>query len=344
MPPHLFSDDFNDGPMGEHLFNIQNNVVPEGAIPSPRSSTVGFSIDRTPAKHALMYKLFGKEVGVAHKNRKIGDLLWLDLTAGDGVAKNGGEWTKNCSPGILAYHARMPEVRKNKVTGDYDPTGKLLAFKPTRVELYEISQGTYSLLLDALVDELPTLGYQRVSDSRWQCGPVTLSVHNTTGEMADLAHRFSSRTAVRVNNDPNSIKDWAMDLKMPERIRDTTPWFLGVCTMGCNVGGLKRLLRKYPEEADRWYESVDSVVAGLPDHHDLYLCAIEQDASQWAYLIIAPSKASPDGTDWRVTTESEARKCFQSQGMRLRGAWLGSEVDEFRAIQDYLFTIKKRAR
>lgn len=307
---------------------------PGGADDNPRPrSTTGFSKDRTPAKHGLMNRQYGREIAVAHRNLAIKSISWPDLSAGDGVAKNGGLWHRNCSPGILAYHARYPEVIGGK------PTGRLLTTKPVDIDLYEINDNTYRLLLKALDRELPGLSYERVSGDHWKCGLVNLRVHNSTGADADLS-RITPQTAVRISNDPNSIADWVMNPDMPTRIRDITPWFLGICTMGCNVGGLHRLLVEHPEEADVWYEAVRSVQKRLPDWHDLYLCAIDRDASQWAYLIIAPSKINPQGTNWKHVTQDDAARCFGKQGMALRGAWLGDEPGEFDSILDYLFTLK----
>lgn len=69
-----------------------------------RSTTAGSS-DRTPCKHRLMSRLIGREVGVLSTPRfaQVPGACWGDMTAGDGVAANGGEWIKNCSPGILAH-------------------------------------------------------------------------------------------------------------------------------------------------------------------------------------------------------------------------------------------------
>lgn len=303
------------------------------AIPTQRTAGVGFSKNRTPAKHCLMCKLYGREIAVVHKNPSITDSVWYDQSAGDGVAALGGEWIKNCSPGILAYYARYPERIGGRLTG------RLLATKPVRLELFEKSDAIYALLLDNLARELPNLGYEKDAEDDWSCGPVRLRVHNRSGAEADLS-LIGPNTAVRVNNDPNKISDWVMPPNMPGDIRKITPWFLGICTMGCNVGGLKRLLRDHPEEAERWYALVRSVQTGLPRHHDLYLCAIDRDASQWAYLIIAP-KATQSGTDWKASTQRDAASCFEKQGMKLRDAWLRDNQPKFNEILDYLFTIQK---
>lgn len=315
-------------------FGLFDSLEEEALAILTQRSTTGFSKDRTPAKHGLYGKQYGREIAVAHKNPAIANLVWLDQSAGDGIAKNGGTWHRNCSPGILAYHARYPGVIGGR------STGRLQVAKPVDIDLYEINDHTYRLLLKNLARELPALHYERLAEGYWKCGPVNLRAHNCSGAEADLS-RITPRTAVRISNDPNSIADWVMPPEMPSQIRKLTPWFLGICTMGCNVGGLHRRLVEHPEEADRWYESVRSVQKNLQTWHDLYLCAIDRDASQWAYLIIAPSKATPQGTNWKQVTQDDAEKCFSKQGMSLRGAWLGDQQQKFDEILDYLFTLKK---
>lgn len=277
---------------------------------------------RTPAKHSLMSKLFGREVGAAHSHPKISDLVWLDLTAGDGVpSEQDRGWHESCSPGLLAYHARFPRGRM----------GPPRAFKPVTVVLHERQARTYALLLDNLARQLPALGYHRASEIEWTCGPVRLVALNADGATADLS-LISDRSAVMVSNDPNAIVDWAMPETMPQAIRNRTPWFLGISTMGCNAAGLKRLPR---DQRQGWYGHVGSMVNGLPQYHDLYLAAIERDASQWAYLVTSPN--ANNGCDWRGETEKAAGNSFGIHGMRLRSAWWRTAAEDFRGICHELF-------
>lgn len=275
---------------------------------------------RTPAKHNLMSKLYGREIGAAHHKMDVTDLLWLDLTAGDGVSSEPDRaWHESCSPGILAYYARFPR----------GPMGPPSAYKPVTVVLYERQPRTYQLLLANLELHLPMLGYHRQSEIEWNCGPARLVALNADGATADLS-RISKKTAVMVSNDPNAIVDWAMPAAMPSAIRGRTAYFLGISTMGCNPAGLKRLGL---EDRQGWYGHINSMIAGLPSYHDLHLSAIERDDAQWAYLITAPVK-------WREPVEADAAKAFQRHGMSLRNAWWRTGEPAFREIVDVLFLTK----
>lgn len=292
------------------------------------SSTVGMS-DRTPAKHGMMDSLIGREVGCAMVNPGVSDLALFDKSAGDGVPVPNDdpkrqEWHRRCSPGLMAYHARNPHPK----------TGMLRMHKNVRVMLYEKSPRTYIDLLENLTLELPALGYKKISDSEWICGRVRLSAFNMDGEDADLSI-IGPRTAVMFSNDPNSIADWSMPKsgRGPECIRKITPWFQGIMTMGCNVSGLLRLP---PEERAAWRLLVGSVIAGLPEYHDLYLAAIDRDSSRWGYLVISPNKKT-EKRDWRAETEQAAFVAFAKQGMGLRSAWWRTDRTGFDAICDYLF-------
>lgn len=275
---------------------------------------------RTPAKHDLMTKLYGREVGAAHQIPQITELVWLDLTAGDGLpSESDREWRRSCSPGILAYLARFPR-------GNGGPPQ---ATKPTLVLLHERQARTYVTLLENLGTHLPLLGYQRVAENEWHCGPVVLRAVNADGGTADLS-MIRRSTAVMVSNDPNAIVDWAMPPGMPAEIAARTPWHLGLSTMGCNPAGLKRLDW---ETRQGWYSHIQSQITALRSHHDLYLTAIERDDAQWAYLITAPAK-------WREGTESCANAAFLKHGMALRTAWCRSQFENFRDIADVLFKTK----
>lgn len=281
--------------------------------PEPRASratTVGRS-KRTPAKHELMNKLYGREVGVIGQLRQVSEGLWLDCTAGDGAATEGRPWHKSCSPGILAHHARYRQP------------------KPVRVVLHEQAPGTYTALLGNLAANLPGLGYQQVDEAEWtHAGGAHLSAVLSSGAEADLSGIRDS-TAVMVSNDPNSIADWALTPRMIATIRNRTQWCLGISTMGCNVGGLKRW---EIEKRRGWYDHVGSHVRGLNRWHDLYLCAIARDDSQWAYLIEAPT-----ASNWRGRVQADAENAFGNFGMTLRSAWFRTDRDQFVGICHELF-------
>lgn len=262
---------------------------------------------RTPAKHSLMTKIFGREVGVANSKPTIHDVRWFDLTAGDGIVDDDQEWVRNCSPGILAYHARA-------------------ARKPLRVDLYENKDSVFDVLEASLTTHLPELGYVQRGEC-WEYGPfVQLRALFADGAKASL-DGVGRGTAVFATNDPNAITQWAMSADFVAEARRLTSYFCSISTMGCNTGGVKRL----PESVRRhWFGLINDQICRLPEYHDLRLAAIDRDPSQWAYLIEHPKK-------WDSKIVDEVNKSFMSQGLTVEQATHRAEPSRFSSIQSRLF-------
>lgn len=288
-----------------------------------RQITVGRSEGRTPGKHGLMDALAGKEVGmvsrVLSRRHNVINALMIDLTAGDAAppdCTDVKDWRRNCSPGILAYHAAN-------------------ATAPTHVDLYEASGGTFEVLVRNLTEYLPQLGYEPIAGAVWswrhQKAQATITAHRTSGENASLS-RVNSNTAVFVTHDPNHIRDWAMRPSFAMEVRAKTLWFTSITTMGCNVGGLKRT--DYAERVN-WFTYVESIASNLYPHHELFLCAINGDAAQWAYLVEVSHK-----DDHADDLEKKAHQVFNAQGLSLRHAWFKRGNGEFIRILRELFLTK----
>lgn len=276
-------------------------------------ASVGKS-ERTPAKHALMDRLLGKEAGVCRVRAKIKQLKWYDLTAGDAVAAGEIDWIRHCSPGLFAYHA----LDANKAGG-----------KPIDVFLFERAPETFERLRITLGEKLPQLGYLPEPDGSWRCGLA--AIHLTFGSGADaVIAGVNASTAVFVANDPNAITDWAMRPTFAEEIRLRTPWFRIICTMGCNPAGLKRIDFNV---RDQWFELVNQVKNRLPPHHNLFLAAIEGDNAQWAYLIQESRK-------WKDDLEKDAQSSFGHFNYALECAWLKGDSASFESILKRLFYTK----
>jgi hypothetical protein len=62
-----------------------------------------------------------------------------------------------------------------------------------------------------------------------------------------------------------------------------------LATLGCNVGGLKRLSL---EDRAGWFDYVRAIVNDMPTYHDALLIALDGDSAQWAYLLRLPCKWS----------------------------------------------------
>lgn len=285
------------------------------SAPLPRGASPVGSSDRSRWKHRLMSKIFGREIGVLNKPKFAWVLgfFWVDLTAGNGVALNGGEWTENCSPGILAHHARFAGNAKRG-----------------HVILFEKAQAVYADLLENLESHLPELGYERLNENQWTYrGLVYFTVINADSATFD-PNVIPEGWAVQVLNDPNAVNGWAMDPTLMVKVKERSRLCLGMSTMGCNATGIKRLKRA---EREGWYGHVKSQVRGLHGNHDLLLAAIEGDAHQWAYLITAPAA-------WKNDVSEDARKSFAQGGYSLRCVWLRDDPAKFRELLDFLFLTK----
>jgi hypothetical protein len=131
-----------------------------------------------------------------------------------------------------------------------------------------------------------------------------------------------------VVNDPNSVADWALPNALKYAPQLTTVF----STLGCNVGGLKRVPRS---ERDHWYQHVQQQIAMLQRWHDALLVILDNDASQWAYLVNAPSR-------WRDEIAKAFKKSFN--GREISTAWWKMDQEVFNSMCDQLFLTKKELK
>lgn len=269
-----------------------------------------------------MCAIFGKEKGAGSKIARIGELVWYDLTAGDGIVDDSapcgysncqetGCWIHNCSPGIVAHYGRNSP-------------------KPLTAILYEIQSATFDLLDKSLAMNLPELGY-RFQDGWWRCGLTRLRAEQCSGAGADLTY-VNAQTAVLASNDPNAITDWAMRPTFAAEIRERTKFYRSISTMGCNANGIKRGIPR--EEREDWFALIEQQIANLPQNHDLMLARIVRDSHQWAYLFGEPIV-------WRDEAAYRVTQSFEKHGMQMESAWLRVQPSVFRKIEDELFWTKQ---
>jgi hypothetical protein len=269
---------------------------------------------RTPAKHELMFRRVEQEVEAAHRIADIKRLLWFDLTAGDGFVGEGLRWEDNCSPGILARRAMFNR-------------------KETHIYLMEIKPHVFDELKKNLLVRLAALGYERVSENEWVHGKAHIYLINASGADAST-DGIGRNDAVLALCDPNAITDWAMRPSFAQEVREKTSFFLGICTAGCNVGGLKRLSAK---ERWGWYVLVEDLLAKLHPWHDIVLAAIDRDDSQWAYFVITPQV-------WKKRTIDDVNTSFNRRGMTVTYATWRTGKSKFESILDRLFLTEAERR
>jgi len=149
-------------------------------------------------------------------------------------------------------------------------------------------------------------------------------IHGDSHNMIPIWRRDS---VLFVSNDPNTINDWAL----PDALRYAPQLTTVFSTLGCNVGGLKRLPQ---EQRNLWYDHLNAQLALLQSWHDAYLVTLKGDAAQWAYLVNQPDK-------WRAQTEKAFSQAFKDSGYEVVGAWFKTETNAFSHLVHALFKTKK---
>ena len=257
----------------------------------------------TPCKHDLLNKLLGREVGTLKANKLgIGDYLIVDLTAGDGVPYTGKEFRKGCSPGIILHHAEYLATQTHV---------------QANVLLLEKQEATYLELVANIKDQQPNFK-----------GYALLNAFCCDSKSWDFSE--SPADAAFLYNDPNHIEDWCLT---PEMLASAPKFTTSLSTLGCNVGGMKRLDL---DKRELWFDRINMVTSSIVQSwHDACLLSVG-GADQWAYLVTAPTK-------WRDQITSD---CLASAS-KMEGreadpqiAWFKQDPAAFLALQQYLFLTK----
>ncbi len=268
----------------------------------PKRGIVGKS-GVTPCKHDLLYKLLGREVGTLKTNKLgLGTYMIVDLTAGDGIPYTGKTFWKGCSPGIILHHAKFV-ANETRVS-------------PSVLFL----EKQHSTWLDLLAN------IERNYEQNENVMVNALCVDSKSYNFCDL----NSADAVFLYNDPNHIEDWCLT---PEILAKAPKFTTSLSTLGCNVGGMKRLdLNK----RELWFDRINMVTSSIVQPwHDACLLSVG-GADQWAYLITAPTK-------WRDQITSEclvAASKMEGREADPQIAWFKQDPAAFLALQQYLFLTK----
>lgn len=268
----------------------------------PKRAIVGKS-GVTPCKHDLLNKLLGREVGTLKANKLgLGTYMIVDLTAGDGVPYAGKTFRKGCSPGIILHHAEY------LVAQTYVHSNVLLLEKQvsTWLELLANIKNQQDLNTDILVS--------------------TLCVDSKSYDFMEL----ENTDAAFIYNDPNHIEDWCLT---PEILAKAPKFTTSLSTLGCNVGGMKRLDL---DKRELWFDRINMVTSSIVQPwHDACLLSVG-GADQWAYLVTAPTK-------WRDQITSDclaAASKMEGREADPQIAWFKQDPAAFLALQQYLFLTK----
>lgn len=267
----------------------------------PGADSVGKS-SRTPFKHWVLNSELGRLCGIfAHplaldktpvELDEQHPFHVIDLCAGDGVPTSKSERT---SPAIISAHLTVARYQN----------------VPVKATFIEKAANAYDLLkMNVCVK-----------------APFVELVH---GRAQDYQFKATHpKQAIFIHSDPNHIDDWPITDELIGSLSETTTM---LCTLGCNVGGLKR---KSLEERKRWYGHMQQVIESLPSYHDAILIAFDRDAHRWAYLLRLPDK-------WSRRTMESIRKSGQKLApFDLRIASANTQGREFKSICNYLFLTGK---
>lgn len=277
----------------------------------PKRNSVGKS-GVTPCKHDLLNQLLGREIGVLTRQNFISEYHIFDLTAGDGNPTQNG-FTFSCSPGIALKHVNWASENTTKPVSYYG---------------IEKQPQTFALL-QANCDEWLIANGWHVSGVNYRKNNALANFYNLDSKNISLTD-WSKGQGVFLYNDPNHIEDWCLTPKIIENLPEFTT---SLSTLGCNVGGLKRV---EIEKRQLWYERVDALVSNLVQPwHDACLFSVG-GPDQWAYLITAPFK-------WRTNITKECFKAatkIKNRTAEAQVIWFKENPDEFKHLQDYLFLTK----
>jgi hypothetical protein len=265
--------------------------------------SVGQSPDRTPGKHSLLDKILGRLVGAFPYIKFLNPPFFLiDLCAGDGAPSY---HSKESSPQIINKHANHIRERLGEASAV--------------VILVEKDRATFDKLQKAF--------------------PATNNTYLIHGDskdpsvIAEIAEIIKSKgkpsSPCFVHNDPNKVTDWAITRDLLKVLpRYTT----SLTTMGCNVGGLKRLDL---ENRESWFDYVQVLAKAVKSVkcHNAYLASLRNDKSQWAYLVTCPAK-------WEKDVANDVEKAFKDWPHGVEGAWLSDPL-RFKSLIRKLFLTKK---
>lgn len=250
--------------------------------------------DRTLGKHVLLDKILGREVAVAlNLTHMCSEFVIVDLCAGDGRPT---DQSKTCSPDIIMKHKHYLDVM-------VDTNGQRL---PCDVLLFEKNIAAY--------DELR---------NKYLC-------HNIDSRTLDFIAGTNKNTFVFLHADPNLITDWPISNKLLNNCPKHTTL---LATLGCNVGGLKRLPF---DKRMEWFDKMYDVLRHLPKNHDAVIAALRGDKAQWAYLVTGPSKWHDEGR-----YEKDILKAFEYWDGGVDVVRFKTSKYEFMEQVDGLFLTKK---
>jgi hypothetical protein len=256
----------------------------------------------------------------------VSEVLFYDMTAGDGIPYVSAEqqdqqgdsfnqFIEGCSPGIFLRHTQWLTNR---------------SIKPVLLTGCEKQAITHAELLQNTAAWLGEAGWQQVERGMHTRGNALARYLHANSQ--DLIPPGINRDAsCFIYNDPNHIEDWSLTTRF---LQNCPKFTTSLSTLGCNVGGLKRIEEDKRRE---WFMRVEVLCDSLLQRwHDACLFSVG-GADQWAYLITAPVK-------WRDEITHECLKAASKLEKKITAppqvVWRKDDPSGFYQLQRFLFLTK----
>lgn len=265
--------------------------------------------DRTLGKHILLEKLLSREIGVLaarHYNEKLAFLgneyIMIDLCAGDG--------------------------RPTKQSSKASPMLMVEAAIELRNTENNISKRTSDIFINIILNEKNEFTYSELENNHLYKDCEKFNLDSTSLTKIKTNRILRKNSTVFIHADPNAITDWPLNKEFVNNLPRNTTMLI---TLGCNVGGIKRLCIK---DRQNWFEKMDTVLYHLNSWHDATLIVLNGDKAQWAYMIVGPKK-------WKDKYSNDAKKAFNYWENGISIATYKENPTEFFKMRDRLFLTKK---
>lgn len=168
--------------------------------------------------------------------------------------------------------------------------------------------------------------FDALAKTPWSQGAELICTDARTFDLGEM--QVPRQSAAFIHADPNHVEDWPLS----KTLLNQMPFFTTtLITLGCNVSGIKRLDAK---RRSMWHRRVSEFLSWMPHHHDALLIALNQDKSQWAYLISGPKS-------WEFKYRNDARLAFRSWQHGITVSSYKTERRQFEQVQRELFQTRK---
>ena len=235
----------------------------------------------------------------------------------------------------VAVMPHLPYVTKEYTivdlcAGDGSPSGSSNESSPEIISGYYKSLNKLGIKANMVFIEKDLNTYERLLAK----GCPATHINCNSREIKSFPISVGEKSVCFIHADPNHIEDWPISREL---LINSPSFTTMLITLGCNVGGLKRLPR---EARDKWFERMDDVLEWLPKRHDALLIALSGDKAQWAYMIIGP-RVWHDKGHYKKEAKAAFKDCWE-HGLKMVS--LKEDNKEFYKMRDKLFLTVREAQ